>query len=123
MTLLNDFFHITATSSEGAAATYTIALNPEHTIYKAHFPGNPITPGVCIVQIIGELLQQRTETSLSLQKVTNLKFISPISPVDNPDLEVSFADVSVSDSEVKAKGSILAGEEMKTKFSLVFNRK
>ena len=119
MKLQNEMFNVVG----GNADNVQIRLNASHLIYQAHFPGNPITPGVCIVKIIGELLQQRTETSLSLQKVTNLKFISPISPVDNPDLEVSFADVSVSDCEVKAKGSILAGEEMKTKFSLVFNRK
>ena len=32
-----------------------LQLHPEHEIYQAHFPGNPITPGVCQVQIVAEL--------------------------------------------------------------------
>ena len=36
-----------------------IRLNPDHEIYRAHFPGNPITPGVCIVQIISEVLGEQ----------------------------------------------------------------
>ena len=42
---------------------------------------------------------------------------------ENPLLTISFSDVSESVEEVKAKGTILAGEEMKTKYSLVFNKK
>lgn len=119
MKLQNEMFTVIG----GDTDHVQIKLNASHLIYQAHFPGNPITPGVCIVQIIGELLQQRTGNRLALQKVTNLKFISPISPVENPLLTISFSDVSESEEEVKAKGTIMAGEEMKTKFSLVFNKK
>ena len=50
MKLLNDF----CTIAGGDTDKIWLRLNPDHPIYHAHFPGNPITPGVCIVQIVGE---------------------------------------------------------------------
>jgi 3-hydroxyacyl-[acyl-carrier-protein] dehydratase len=68
----------------------TIQLHPDYLIYQAHFPGNPITPGVCIVQIIGELAESRVGRQLSLHKVVNLKFLAPLSPVETPFADVIF---------------------------------
>ena len=93
MTLLNDFFHITAASSEGAAATYTIALNPEHTIYKAHFPGNPITPGVCQVAIVEELMSEREGRPMHVAHIANIKYMDIIVPTTDPTLNVELSRI------------------------------
>jgi 3-hydroxyacyl-[acyl-carrier-protein] dehydratase len=103
--------------------TVKVTLNKEHTIYKAHFPGNPITPGVCIIELVGELLGERLGCRLMLSRIANLKFVSPISPLKTPEVEVSFATVTATDTECKAKGTITAAGEVKTKFSLIFDRK
>ena len=116
MKLLNDMFTVTG----GDADRVVLALNAGHTIYQAHFPGNPITPGICIVQLIGELLAERTGRRLSLQKIVNLKFVAPLSPVENPVIEVNFASVDDTGSECKAKGTITAAGAVMTKFSVVF---
>ena len=55
MILKNDFYHIAQASVDLPRATYEIALNAQHFIYQAHFPGEPITPGVCILQMACEL--------------------------------------------------------------------
>ena len=44
---------------ENGQPTYTIVVNENHFIYKAHFPNNPITPGVCMVQMIEEIMKER----------------------------------------------------------------
>ena len=44
---------------------FNIKLDPEHFIYKAHFPGEPITPGVCIMQIAKELLEEAEEDEMN----------------------------------------------------------
>ena len=56
MILKNNFYHIAQASVDLPRATYEIALNAQHFIYQAHFPGEPITPGVCILQMACELL-------------------------------------------------------------------
>ncbi len=52
MKLLNNFFTIVG----GNESCVHIRLHTTHPVFRAHFPGNPITPGACIVQAIGVLL-------------------------------------------------------------------
>ena len=51
MLLKNSLYAIEGQETADGAVCYDIRLHPDHTIYKAHFPGEPITPGVCVIQI------------------------------------------------------------------------
>ncbi len=77
--LLNDFFKIIEIKN---ADKYTISIemNPKHVIYKGHFPGNPITPGVCLTQMVKETLEHITNKKLQLVKGDNLKFTAILNP-------------------------------------------
>ncbi|MFA7599606.1 MAG: hypothetical protein WCY35_02680, partial [Bacteroidales bacterium] len=57
-----------------------LRLNASHEIYQAHFPGNPITPGACIVQIAKELSELMIDKSIIITEIKNLKFIHVIVP-------------------------------------------
>ena len=50
--LKNDFFTFTALQLEGDMVTTNIELNAAHSIFKGHFPGQPIVPGVCMMQMV-----------------------------------------------------------------------
>lgn len=119
MRLQNEMFVIEQSNDNDVM----LKLNAEHLIYKAHFPGNPITPGVCLIQIITELLQIRLQEKLALSKIVNLKFVAPISPINYPTICVSFSQIVNNDSDVKAKGTIQSGETILTKFSLVIDKR
>ena len=100
-----------------------IRLNPEHDIYKAHFPGEPITPGVCIVQIISEILGERLHREFALDEIVNLKFVSTLSPADDPLVEIGFTQVEETEGGCRAKGNSVVAGEPKTKFSLLLKNK
>lgn len=51
--LQDSFFDIVSESG----TQFVLRFHPEHPIYAAHFPGQPLTPGVCFVQIAFELLE------------------------------------------------------------------
>ena len=55
MILKNSLYTIADKRMEGSGIFYQILLDKNHFIYKAHFPNEPITPGVCIIQIAKEL--------------------------------------------------------------------
>jgi len=57
-----------------------IQLNPSHEIFKGHFPGNPILPGVCIVQILKEILMDQLDKKLILNNADSIKYLSFINP-------------------------------------------
>ena len=90
MTLNNDFYCITETVSSEALPIYRIRLNPEHYIFKAHFPGNPIVPGVCQVKIISELIENYLGRRVVLSGIKNIKYLSVIIPSGDEILDVVF---------------------------------
>jgi 3-hydroxyacyl-[acyl-carrier-protein] dehydratase len=63
--------------------TIQIELNHSHGIFKGHFPGNPILPGVCTVQILKELLTGHLKKNLVLKKAGSIKYLSFINPEVN----------------------------------------
>lgn len=84
MKLINDFFTIEGKHESEGTIEYLLALNSGHFIYKAHFPGEPITPGVCIIQMVKELAEEHLGMELNVKKVKNVKFLNIISPVSTP---------------------------------------
>jgi glycosyltransferase involved in cell wall biosynthesis/3-hydroxymyristoyl/3-hydroxydecanoyl-(acyl carrier protein) dehydratase len=63
MKLLNDFFSIKERTGNESEWVYHLSLNAGHPIYQAHFQGNPITPGACIIQMLKERIQVHFSTS------------------------------------------------------------
>lgn len=59
-------------------------------IYKAHFPDMPITPGVCIIQMATELLEEKLGVKLALKEVVNAKFLAVINPNETNEITYQF---------------------------------
>jgi 3-hydroxyacyl-[acyl-carrier-protein] dehydratase len=96
--------------------TAVVRLNPGHPIYQGHFPGNPVVPGVCQVQMARELVERSVNRPLRLTASDNIKFLSMINPVQNPELEFSILVKPVSARHVSATVSIVAGSSVFLKF-------
>lgn len=127
MQLKNNLYKIISKEEDSSMVNYTIELNPSCVIYQAHFPKEPITPGVCIVQIgkelIEELLTEKMSVSCKLEivKVKNLKFLSVISPRDTLHIMYQMKKVELSDDNkmVEAQWVVLSDEKVMAKTSLV----
>ena len=123
MRLNGDFFRIES-RLEGlpqGQSGFNVILNPDHLIYRAHFPGQPVTPGVCILQMIQELLSEQVGTRLYISKIKNTKFISLISPVSDGRISVVFNSVTEDEGGIKAQGVVARPEnqaELFLKFSV-----
>ncbi|WP_395093362.1 3-hydroxyacyl-ACP dehydratase [Vaginella massiliensis] len=101
MTLLKDFY-TTIDTNEIAENRFvvTLALNAAHPIFRGHFPNNPVTPGVCMMQIIKESTEKILQQPLQLIKLSNVKFMAIINPEKNPKL---FLELSISNEEDQVK--------------------
>lgn len=129
MLLRNNLYTISQKEINGLNGCFTIELNSSHFIYLAHFPEEPITPGVCIVQIGQELLELLLEESclkkyrLEIKKVKNVKFLSVISPKNNTTIVYTMKKVELSEDamEVKAQIDVSFKDEIKAKISLVLS--
>lgn len=85
---------------------FNVILNPDHLIYKAHFPGQPVTPGVCILQMLQELLSVQYDKQLFIKNIKNAKFISMMSPVTDSRVSVLFSSVTKEEGGLKAQGVV-----------------
>lgn len=81
-----------------------IELNPEHDVFKGHFPNNPVTPGVCMLQILKELTEQATNTNLFIKECSNVKFMALINPEVNAVLAITI-DINQVEEKFKIKAS------------------
>lgn len=120
MTLNNDFFRIQAHDESESGFSYSIALNRDHFIYRAHFPGEPITPGVCIVQVATELLEEHYGFRLYLTDVVNAKFLEVINPTESNLLEYRFTKILRDADLLKVSVTVSHGECTYSKLSLKY---
>lgn len=87
--LLKDFYTIVELdSSDKENIKAIIDLNKDHEVYKGHFPGNPVVPGVCLTQLIKEVMEKVENKELSLVYADNIKFMAVVNPEINNRLQI-----------------------------------
>lgn len=118
MKLQNNLYSISSAES----SSFRVDLNPECLIFKAHFPEQPITPGVCIIQIACELLNNLLEKDVTLVEVINAKFLSVINPLETPHVTYTFAKTAIDEETAKLKTQVIVTSDTTTcaKLSLLF---
>ena len=121
-TILTNFYTLESSEkSENGSFVAKIKLNPDHEIFKGHFPGNPVTPGVCMMQIVKDLTENFTASKLFLKSASNVKFMAIINPFETPDLVLRF-DITEKDGEIKVKNTTSFGETIALKLSVTYNK-
>ena len=98
-----------------------VRCNPEHPVYKAHFPGNPITPGACLLQEAGVLMQEKMGRPLFLKTSKNIKYLSLLIPAEGKEVKYMFSHVVESETEFKTQVVIADENNVYTKMSLTYS--
>ena len=87
--MLTDFYQTTYCTLTDGTLTATVLLNAQHDIFKGHFPNNPVTPGVCMLQIFRELVEQSIHKKLFIKECSNVKFMALINPETHSELAIT----------------------------------
>ena len=121
MKLLDNFF-ITKTITETENGYEAVLqCNPMHIIYQGHFPGNPITPGACIIQVANELMERIMNRKLLMQTIKNVKFLSAIVPEEGKLIRFTFSGLSQTETGCKVQVSVFESQTVCAKMSLSFS--
>ncbi len=123
--LEGDFYNITGcgrTADRQGVADWHLRFNAEHAIYRGHFPGKPITPGMCIMAVARELLSRMAGERLYVRSIKNMKFMNIIDPTECG--EVVFAcELSPDGDMFRAKATVHDGVgKVYAKLSLILTR-
>ena len=121
--LVNNFYKIIKSDylkDNPGSFTVTIELNDKHKIFKGHFPGNPIVPGVCMIQIVKEILSKLLKKNLFLSEGSNIKFISVIKPEINKILNIDY-NIKQENNIFRVSAVISFEEKIFFKFKGIFS--
>ena len=97
----------------------SIKLNKDHEVFKGHFPGNPIMPGVCMIQMIKELTEKAVEKELFLSVASNVKFMAIINPEKNDTIEL-ILDILEDGELIKVKNATSYENTLALKLNISF---
>jgi 3-hydroxyacyl-[acyl-carrier-protein] dehydratase len=121
--LSDDNFYSLVNYSAGDSHSFTVTvrINEAHSVFGAHFPGNPVIPGVCILQIATELLSRHVSQELIMTSAKNIKFVNKINPMEINELNFDFKISSVENTDKRVTINVSAGSKVFVKISAVFN--
>lgn len=107
--LQNNFFVVNSLHYQNNAIDAVVTIEKEHPVFEGHFPGQPVVPGVCMLQIVKELTEVAQQKKYRVQSAANMKFLTVIDPRVHA---VVHAAITVEPDEdgVKINASLFAGE-------------
>lgn len=121
--VLKDFYNVLSEEKTGDSKySITILINEKHDVFKGHFPGNPIMPGVCMIQIIKELTAAITKSTLIIQTLSNVKFMALINPEVTPELRLELEITTTENDLVKVKNTTYFNDTVALKLSNVYKK-
>lgn len=89
MLLRDNYYKIAGRNTTGRETTFRIVLLPDCDVYRGHFPGNPVCPGVCNVQVIKECAALLAGKPLSIGAIRQCRFTAVATPGQCPWLDVT----------------------------------
>jgi len=100
MILLGDFFKVVSLETEEGSINALLEINAGHRIFEGHFPNQPVVPGVCMMQMVREIVEQVLNKKADLSAAAEMKFLAVIDPTQN---KIINATIKYSTEEGKVK--------------------
>lgn len=118
--VLGSLFLVKAFISDGNEIKARLQLVESHEVFAGHFPGQPVVPGVCMMQAVKELAERQTGKKLSLVEADNMKFLSVLDPRVNSVIDATI-NVNESSGKYVVNATLFAGTVTFFKLKAVLN--
>ncbi|CAG4995060.1 hypothetical protein DYBT9275_01538 [Dyadobacter sp. CECT 9275] len=102
---LNSLYTVRSIDQEEGVIMAEIRLDASHPIYRGHFPGMPVTPGVIQLEIVKEIMQQHLGRKLRLKNMRTCKFLQILNPEETPVVNIGIKFTDGEFLEVMSSGS------------------
>lgn len=122
--LLDNFYKIIhIEEKEDGKREIEIELNPGHALYQGHFPGQPVVPGVCTLQIIKESAEQIVNRPLQYAQIASSKFLSAVNPLETQLLHLSIQLKETEEALLKLQAEGICNGKEFIKLKATLNKK
>ena len=87
--LIKDYYTIkNVGKQEDGATLFHVSLRADSAVYQGHFPGQPVSPGVCNIQLIKECAEQVVGKPLLMNNLHQCRLTTLVTPLDHREVEV-----------------------------------
>ncbi len=117
--LTEPIFKILALDHRENIIDVVLEIDRHNPIFEGHFPGQPVVPGACMLQLVKDVLADALNRPVRLIIAENIKFLSLLEPATDTVLHLSI-DYQLADSEIKVTANLTAGETVCMKLQGVF---
>ena len=71
------------------SAVFHVALLPDCAVYRGHFPGHPVCPGVCQVETARQCAGRLAGHPLLIRRIASCRFLTVATPEACPELDLA----------------------------------
>ncbi len=96
---MKDLYEISPAHGAGEGV-FEVRLNPGHDIFRGHFPGNPVLPGICSLMLVRDCASRLAARPLRYASVRESKFLAAITPDAHPTVRIK---LTAADPETDAR--------------------
>lgn len=109
--LIKDYYQINSVAPQAdGTVRFAVTLKADCPVYEGHFPGQPVSPGVCNIQMIKECAEQVAGKSLLMNNLQQARLTVLMTPEAHPEVEVVIA-LEANNGAYKLKAAIEAQGE------------
>ena len=108
--------------SENKDLFSTISINKDDRIFEGHFPGQPVLPGVCLTNMITDVVSNSKKETYYLKSADTIKFLHLVEPSLFPTLTVHLHLIAETSNTIKAEATISSESLVFLKFKGSFEK-
>jgi 3-hydroxyacyl-[acyl-carrier-protein] dehydratase len=118
--LQGNFFTVTHIQVGPDSIKAGLEINPSHEIFKGHFPGTPVVPGVCMMQMVKEIIEDMVGKEIRLLRADHMKFLAVINPEVKKTIQLDAKYSITEEKKISVVASLLDSGVIYFKFKGLF---
>lgn len=91
MLLKDKYFSIDGCEQGNGCAQFHVRLLLDCDVYRGHFPGNPVSPGVCNIEMIKECFDVLHDGEPRIKTIDRCRLTAVASPAVSPNLTIDMS--------------------------------
>jgi len=120
--LRDTLYKVITAAHEQGRIDVTMEINKDSPIFAGHFPGQPVLPGACMVQIMKETVEHALKHAIRLIKADHIKFLRMIDPADHALLHMDITYRVIDADNISISSTMSDAEAICFKFKGTFTR-
>ena len=96
-----------------------VCVDKNHSIFDGHFPEQPVLPGVCMMQLVKDLVEKAMSKKITMLEVIYCKFLNMLDPSKNNIVDI-FISIKENESLLHVTAQLKSSEMVLLKMDAIY---